>query len=108
VGPLSLISAMLEPCASRGQAVVTIACFTILGSGVFAGSYACYMYAEAARETIPQMNFDSLYDRRRSGVDQTMYMFYALSGLLAIGSALFMVSATVVGIRSFFPTQEDD
>lgn len=45
---LGLIRAMLEPCETRGQALLSAACFTIIGLGVFAGSYACFQFAQAA------------------------------------------------------------
>ncbi len=108
MGPGSLISAMLEPCESRGQALLTVACFVFIAMAVFAGAYACFAYAQAARETIPQMNFDSAYDRSRSGLDETMYMFFALSAPLGLLSALLCVSGIVVGFRSLLSKSGED
>lgn len=104
MSPLGLIRAMLEPCESRGQAVLSAACFTIIGLAISAGAFACFQFAQAARETIPQMDFDDAYSRSRSGLDVTMYRFYTFSAVLALGALFMFVCGVVVLIRSLFPT----
>lgn len=99
---LGLIRAMLEPCETRGQAILAAVCFAVIGLGIFAGSYACFQFAQAARETVPQMNFDDAYDRSRSGLDVTMYRFYTFSAVLVAGSLFMFVCGAVVVIRSLF------
>lgn len=102
---LGLIRAMLEPCETRGQALLSAACFTIIGLGVFAGSYACFQFAQAAQDTIPQMDFDDGYDQNRAGLRMTMYRFYTFSAVLGVGSLFLLVCGAVVLIRSLFPAK---
>ncbi len=97
---------MLEPCETRGQAVLSAVCFTIIGLGIFAGSFACFRFAKAAQETITQMGFEDRYDQSRSGLDMTMYRFYTFSGVLAAGSLFMLVCGGVVLIRSLFSTKK--
>ena len=99
---------MLEPCESRGQALLTTLCFVLLGLGILAGAYACFLFAESARVTIPQMNFQDTYARRRSGLVETMVLSYAASAAIALGGLFFCTCGAVVGIRSFFPSGGDE
>lgn len=112
MGPLSLIQAMLEPCESRGQAILTTVCFVGIALGLGASAYACFLYAQAAHATLAEFPVGrhgiTGRDRARSGIYNAMALGYGGGGVLGLLSTTSMFCGIVVLIRSAFPVNRDE
>ena len=107
MGPLGLIRAMLEPCESKGQALLTGVCMLIVAGGAFAGAFALFMFAEATRLTIAEAASRGTSYGPRMGLHETMFLGYSGALLAGLLTLLLLISAIVIPVRSLFPADGD-
>jgi hypothetical protein len=105
------IGAMLEPCETKGQAVLTSVCLLVLATGLFAISYPLYHLGNNARADMieyRESRDDSTYVRSRQQNDGfNQIMIYGYGGVLIFGGlgTLSVIGAIVIPVRSLFPNE---
>lgn len=102
--PLGFIGAMFEPCESKGQALVTAGCMTVLAAGGLAVAWALFHLGEGFRETIAEFDLGTRRGRSAEG-DMAMYMLgaYAGCGIAALFALLMLTCAVIAPVRTLFP-----
>ncbi len=100
MGPPVMLAALLAPCASRRQALLTALCFGVLSLGALGAAYACFLFAHSARQSIAQMDFPDWRSRNRSGLDAIMYIYFGFGALLGLVSVFLGGCGVIVAMRS--------
>ena len=103
---------MLEPCESKGQAVLTSVCLLVIAAGLFAGAYPLYHLGANARTDYidyrESRDSSTGYTRsRREDEGFFQIMLYGYGGMAIVGGlgALSLIGAIVVPVRSLFPNE---
>jgi Mn2+/Fe2+ NRAMP family transporter len=108
----TLIKALLEPCESRGQAVLTMVGMLVVAILLFGIAFLCAGYAESARMTLSefevQQHKPSWLSKPHSGLYATMVIWYSIAGVFAIGAGAFGVFGIVIAARSVAPQSSHD
>lgn len=106
--PMGFIGAMFEPCESKSQALLTAFFMLVVAAGALAVAWVLYKFGEGARITMAEFDTSGNGYRRNSAEgDLAMYMLagYAGAGIAALVSLVFVLTAIIAPIRSFFPKE---
>ena len=109
MGPLGLIRAMLEPCESRSQAMLTSVCMFVFGLGIGAVAYACVLYTIASHGALRELyEITPEYDPSlgaRSNIYLMLAAGYTLSIVTVALTLLMLIASVFVLVRSRFPAE---
>lgn len=107
MGLRGFIAALLQPCESLAQAMLTALCLLLLAAGIGAGAYACIAFAESARATLPEfpVHPSLAHNRARTDLYITMGVWYTIGGLVGIASVFVAACAVIVGLRALLPSK---
>ena len=105
--PRGFIGAMLEPCESKGQALLTAFFMLVIAGGALAIGYALYLYGDGMRITLleEQAGEYSIGRKNRSGIYEYMFFGYLGAAIVWLFGALMVVCALIAPVRTLFPRE---
>ena len=106
--PMGFIGAMFEPCESKAQAVLTAFFMLLVAAGALVVAWVLYKFGDSVRLTgVEYEAAQTGYPGRQTepGLLQYMIMGYAGAAILALVALVFVLTAIIAPIRSFFPKE---